>query len=141
MPDQASQEEPPLCLIKPNDVAKNQLSKLNGARFAPGAAMLLQSRVVASAARDLEAKCRADFGLLGGGAVAARNQRVLDIVLLERLTDRKCAFAASHRSTRRNEVGHEDDIILDHVAKQIAVGVRVLDVVDADFVACIVLEC
>jgi molybdopterin-binding protein len=44
--------------------------------------------------RHLDAERRADLGLLGGGAMAAGNQRVLDVILLERLPDRKRAFAA-----------------------------------------------
>ena len=58
--------------------------------------MLLQSCVAASAARHFHAERRADLGLLGGGAMAARNQRVLDVVLLERLADRERAFAGRH---------------------------------------------
>src|SRR5215510_3108213 len=104
-----------------------------------GRAMMPQN-LAALAARYLNAERRADLGLLGGGAMAASDQRIGDAVFLERLADRERAFGARHRAAGRDQIGHEHDVVLDHTAKEIAFGMWVLDVVDADLAARIILE-
>src|SRR5207247_9270202 len=94
----------------------------------------MEDRACASAGADLHAERRRHVRLLAGGAVATGDGGALDAVFLERIADRdRAGRAVDLRTARRQQVGGVDDVLLGDVDQEIAVHVRIRDVVEADF--------